>query len=133
MADSKIKMITRQTIDGQTHSFTTEAIGFYEKTNGIFTVKYLPEGSDIYTVITIKRDFALVERGGDNLTVEAGKIHHYEFSSQFGVISLDVKGVLVEAREANDTLTLKMKYRLFQSGDEISQNEITLTAYAVGR
>ena len=132
MSEKNIKIITAQTACGEKASFTTEARGSYEKANGVYTVKYTEifEGAEMQTVITVKNAAAVIERQNSTpMTVEAGKAHPCEYDTGYGVIPLEVKGIAVNAAENGGTFTLKLKYRLFNGGEEASLNEITLSVF----
>ena len=125
-----IKIVTSQTACGEKASFTTNVFGSYEKANGVHTVKYAEifDGGEMQTVITVKNAVAVIERQNSTpMTVEAGKAHMCEYDTGYGVIPLEVKGIAVNAAENGGTFTLKLKYRLFNGGEEASLNEITLT------
>lgn len=125
-----IKIVTSQTACGEKASFATNVFGSYEKSNGIHTVKYTEifEGGELQTVITVKNRVAVIERlNSTPMTVEAGKAHACEYDTGYGVIPLEVRGIAVSTKENGNSFTLKLKYRLFNGGEEASLNEITLT------
>ncbi len=125
-----IKIVTSQTACGEKTSFTTNVFGSYEKSNGVHTVKYTEifEGGEMQTVITVKNRVAIIERQNSTpMTVEAGKAHPCEYDTGYGVIPLEVRGIAVSTKESGSSFTLKLKYRLFNGGEEASLNEITLT------
>ena len=125
-----IKIVTSQTACGEKASFNTNVFGSYEKSNGIHTVKYTEifEGGELQTVITVKNSIAVIERQNSTpMTVEAGKAHACEYDTGYGVIPLEVRGIAVSTKENGSSFTLKLKYRLFNGGEEASLNEITLT------
>ena len=125
-----IKIVTSQTACGEKASFATNVFGSYEKSNGIHTVKYTEifEGGELQTVITVKNRVAVIERlNSTPMTVEAGKAHACEYDTGYGVIPLEVRGIAVTAKENGGSFALKLKYRLFNGGEEASLNEITLT------
>lgn len=127
--NKKIKILTVQTVDGEKASFTTTVSGTLENNGTAKTVRYTQENENggISTEINIGKSFVTIKNNGSSgMIIEPGKSHPCEYATPYGVFPLIVKGIAFDTSEKGGIFRLKLKYRLFNAGQEISINEITL-------
>lgn len=131
-SDVNVKIVTTQTVDGESETFCTETNGtLYHRDGSGFSLTYTEPDEELFgseTSVTLCDGVLTVERGDAlTLTVEAGVKTDGMYRMPFGSMPMSVGGKTVTFDSGDDYLYVHAVYTLETEGQLFSENDIKLT------